>query len=149
MQTRLHSVTLGEGLANRSADLRAEIAIYDLMESGDFSVSGDDGGPYDLNFKLESGELIIEARKDDGIVVATCAMSALSAVIKKYLLVVKQFNRSVRRGANVIEKMEMLRRGIHNEVSEVVIGHFKEVGFVTDIDTARNIVSLIASFYPD
>jgi len=122
---RLVSVTLDEHSIGRSSpdiDHEREVAIYDLLEMNSFAPVGHDDGPYALHLSVNGNRLVFDIRLQDG------------SPVMAHLFSLSPLRR--------IEAIDMGRRGIHNEGSEILMERLREKVAI-DIDTARRLFTLI------
>ncbi|WP_439816107.1 UPF0262 family protein [Zavarzinia sp. CC-PAN008] len=147
-ERRLIAVTLDEGsVPRRSADLEHErrVAIYDLIEQNEFSPRGDHGGPYHLHLAITEGRLVFDIRDQDDTPLGKVilALSPLRAVIKDYMAVCSVYYEAIKNASPArIESIDMGRRGLHNQGSELLVERLKGKIDI-DRDTARRLFTLI------
>ncbi len=149
---RLVAVTIDEGSIGRgNPDQEHEraIAIYDIVEANSFSVPDHPGGPYTLHLGLVENKLALEVRTADGTGCMThyLSLSPLRRVIKDYELICDSYYKAIRTASPTqIEAIDMGRRGLHNEASELLMERLD--GKVTiDFDTARRLFTLIFALH--
>jgi uncharacterized protein (UPF0262 family) len=145
---RLASVTLDEDSIGRaSADVEHErtIAIYDLLEQNHFAPVGHDGGPYALHLSINDNRLVFDIREQDGtpVVAHLFSLSPLRRIVKDYYMICDSYYQAIRTATpDKIEAIDMGRRGIHNEGSEILMERLKDK-VIVDRDTARRLFTLI------
>jgi uncharacterized protein (UPF0262 family) len=145
---RLVSVALDEESIGRSSpdvDHERTIAIYDLIERNHFAPVGDDGGPYALNLSINDNRLVFDIRQEDGaaVVAHLFSLSPLRRIVKDYYMICDSYYQAIRTATpDKIEAIDMGRRGIHNEGSEILMERLKDKVTV-DFDTARRLFTLI------
>ncbi len=150
---RLVDVILDESsLAAASADSEHErrIAIFDLKEANAFEVEGHDEGPYVLTLSMNDGRLVLDVARDadkQSIRVLVLSLSPFRRIIKDYFMVCDSYYQAIRTATpQQIEAIDMGRRGLHNEGSELLAqrlaGKFK-----VDFDTARRLFTLICALH--
>lgn len=131
----------------RNADVEHErsVAIFDLLEENHFSPVGHDGGPYHLRLGIADNNLILEIRDtaDQPIERVTLALAAFRGIVKDYFMICESYYAAIRQATpSQIEAIDMGRRGLHNEGSELLrerLGDKVEI----DFDTARRLFTLI------
>jgi uncharacterized protein (UPF0262 family) len=145
---RLVKVTLDEesiGRSSREVEHERAVAIYDLLEENSFSPVGHDGGPYALYLSITGNRLVFDVRSaDDAPVVAHhLSLTPLSRIVKDYFLVCESYYQAIRTASPTqIEAIDMGRRGLHNEGSELLLQRL--AGKIEmDGDTARRLFTLI------
>lgn len=145
---RLVDVTLDEtSLAATSADIEHErrVAIYDLVEQNRFEVVGHDRGPYRLHLAIIDKRLVLDIwdREERQCAVVGLALSPFRRIVKDYFLVCESYYQAIRAATpRQIEAIDMGRRGLHNDGSELLRERLKGKVEV-DFDTARRLFTLI------
>jgi uncharacterized protein (UPF0262 family) len=145
---RLVSVTLDEHSIGRSSpdiDHEREVAIYDLLEMNSFAPVGHDDGPYALHLSVNGNRLVFDIRLQDGSAVMAhlFSLSPLRRIVKDYYMICDSYYAAIRTATpDKIEAIDMGRRGIHNEGSQILMERLKEKVAI-DIDTARRLFTLI------
>lgn len=150
---RLVAVTLDQasiGRSNRDIEHERAIAIYDLIEENSFAPCGDtDAGPYLLNVSLADGRLVLEVSRQDGAPVVShhLSLSPLRRVVKDYFLVCESYYSAIRTASpSQIEAIDMGRRGLHNEGSELLRERLKDK-IELDFGTARRLFTLVCALH--
>jgi uncharacterized protein (UPF0262 family) len=149
---RLVAITLDEasiGRANPDVEHERTIAIYDLIEDNRFDPLGDDGGPYALRIGQIERRLSLEVMREDGTPVIThlLSLTPFRRVVKDYFLMCESYYAAIRVETPAkIETIDMARRGLHNEGSELLMERLKEKVAV-DFDTARRLFTLICALH--
>jgi len=145
---RLAAVTLDEktiGRANADVEHEREVAIYDLLEKNSFAPVGHDGGPYALHLSINGNRLVFDIRMTDGtpVVAHLFSLSPLRRIVKDYYLICDSYYQAIRTATpDKIEAIDMGRRAIHNDGSQILMERLKNKVAV-DIDTARRLFTLI------
>jgi len=146
---RLVKLTLDENSIGRSsADVEHEraVAIYDLLERNSFAPAGHDGGPYGLHLAVVGNRLVLEVRTADEQVVVThhLSLTPLKRIVKDYFMICDSYYAAIRTSTpSQIEAIDMGRRALHNEGSELLMERLKDK-IVIDFDTARHLFTLVA-----
>ncbi|MCI5046978.1 MAG: UPF0262 family protein [Aquisalinus sp.] len=153
---RLVRVELDErSLAPANADIEHErkVAVYDLLQENTFQPLGDADvigeGPFVLYLSSSEGRLVMDVRKEDETPVGQLhlSMAPLRKIIKDYFLLCESYYDAIRNAApQQIETIDMARRGMHNEGSEILEERLKDK-IALDFDTSRRLFTLICSFY--
>jgi uncharacterized protein (UPF0262 family) len=145
---RLVKVTLDEGSIGRSSpDIEHEraVAIYDLLEDNSFTPVDHDGGPYALHLSIAENRLVFDIRQEDGspVMAHLLSLTPLRRIVKDYFLICDSYYKAIRTSTpSQIEAIDMGRRGLHNEGSELLMERLKEK-IAVDFDTARRLFTLI------
>jgi uncharacterized protein (UPF0262 family) len=148
IKQRLVSVTLDEasiGRANPDVEHERTIAIYDLLELNHFAPVGDTSGPYALHLSINDNRLVFDIRLEDGtpVVAHLFSLSPLRRIVKDYYMICDSYYQAIRTATpDKIEAIDMGRRGIHDEGSNVLMERLKDKVTV-DHDTARRLFTLI------
>ena len=145
---RLVKVTLDEGSIGRSSpDIEHEraVAIYDLIEENAFAPADHPGGPYALNLSIAENRLVFDIREENGTPVMAhfLSLTPFRRIVKDYFLICDSYYKAIRTATPThIEAIDMGRRGLHNEGSELLRERLKEK-IEIDFDTARRLFTLI------
>lgn len=149
-KNRLISVVLDDasiGRATPDVEQERSIAIFDILEENDFRPSNHDGGPYTLKLSNLDGRFVLEIALEDGGPVMThiLSMTPFRSIIKDYFMICESYFAAIRAASpGKIEAIDMARRGIHNEGSELL--QERLAGKVeVDFDTARRIFTLLCA----
>ena len=145
---RLVAVHLDEetiGRSNPDVEHEREVAIYDLLEQNYFSPVDHKGGPYALHLSITGNRLVFDIREEDGtpVVAHLLSLTPLRRIVKDYYTICDSYYQAIRTATpDKIEAIDMGRRAIHNDGSQILMDRLK--GKVTvDIDTARRLFTLI------
>lgn len=131
----------------RAAEVEHEraVAVYDLLEENYFAPNGDFIGPYALYLRLEDTRLIFDVRKEDDtpLVQVPLALKTFQSIVKDYFLICESYFAAIKKSTpSQIEAIDMGRRGLHNEGSELL--RERLVGKIdVDFDTARRLFTLV------
>jgi uncharacterized protein (UPF0262 family) len=145
---RLASVTLDEasiGRSNEDVEHEREVAIYDLLEMNSFAPVGHDDGPYALHLSVNGNRLVFDIRLQDGspVVAHLFSLSPLRRIVKDYYMICDSYYQAIRTATpDKIEAIDMGRRAIHNDGSEILMERLKDK-VIIDLDTARRLFTLI------
>ena len=139
----LDAETLDPG--SRDVEHEREVAIYDLVEASVFAPVGHDGGPYRLNLLHAANRLVFDVRLEDDtpLVAHYLSLTPFRRLVKDYLLMCESYFQAIRTSTpSQIEAIDMGRRGLHNEGSELLQERLKDK-IDMDFDTARRLFTLI------
>jgi uncharacterized protein (UPF0262 family) len=145
---RLIKIVLDEdsiGPGTRDVEHERAVAIYDLVEQNSFAPVGHDGGPYCLKLQLAGNRLIFDIRTEDDrpVVAHHLSLTPFRRLVKDYFLVCETYYQAIRTATpSQIEAIDMGRRGLHDEGSEILVERLKHK-VVLDFDTARRLFTLI------
>jgi uncharacterized protein (UPF0262 family) len=110
-----------------------------------FKPVGHDGGPYALHLSINGNRLVFDIRLEDGtpVVAHLFSLSPLRRIVKDYYMICDSYYQAIRTATpDKIEAIDMGRRGIHNDGSNILVERLKDKVAV-DIDTARRLFTLI------
>ena len=146
---RLCNVQLDEKtLVRRKPEVEHEraIAIYDLLVENYFCPVGDYVGPYSLHISLVENRLVLDIRSEDDITRQTevvLPVTPFRAVVKDYFLICESYYTAIKKSTpSQIEAIDMGRRGLHNEGSEIL--RERLAGKIeVDLETARRLFTLV------
>ena len=139
----LDEVTIGGG--SRDVEHERAIAIYDLLEDNTFAPVGHDGGPYCLDLPVAGNRLVFDIATEAGerVIAHHLSLTPFRRMVKDYFLICDSYYQAIRDGdAGQIEAIDMGRRGLHNEASELLVERLKDK-IAIDFDTARRLFTLI------
>lgn len=135
------------GVVYRTRDVEHEraVAIYDLIESNHFAPVGHEGGPYHLVLGIAENRAVLAIRTAEGEEVGEVLLplASLRRVIKDYFVVCESYYQAIKTLSPAqIEAIDMGRRGLHNEGSEILR---EKLAARVDVDqnTARRLFTLV------
>ena len=149
---RLVSVEIDPGslaAASPEAEHERRVAIFDLIEENTFGVLDHEGGPYTLRLLGQERKLAFEIGLEDGTHVHTfvISLSPFRRVVRDYFLICESYYDAIRTMTPMqIEAIDMARRGLHNEGSELLAERLKGK-IEVDFDTARRLFTLICALH--
>jgi uncharacterized protein (UPF0262 family) len=133
--------------ASREAEQERDAAITDLLEANSFALTIGGAGPYHLILAVQSGRLVFDVRNQAQEPVAAfgLSLSPFRRIVSDYLQICESYYGAVRSGStSQIETIDMARRGLHNEGSEILRERLS--GKVEmDLDTARRLFTLVCA----
>ena len=149
---RLIAVDLDEASIERSTpDIEHEraVAIYDLLAENRFEPAGDAGGPYRLKIAVVEKKLVFAIERENGEPVVTHILSLgpFRRIVKDYFLICESYFEAIKTATpSQIEAIDMGRRGVHNDGSQLLVDRLK--GKITvDFDTARRLFTLVCALH--
>ena len=137
-----------ESISRAPPDIEHEraVAIFDLIEDNSFALCGhEDAGPFRLVLKRADTRLVLDIRNDadEPIVTHILSLTPLRRIVKDYFVICDSYYEAIKAGApSRIEAIDMGRRGVHNEGSQMLMDRLKgkiDVNF----DTARRLFTLV------
>lgn len=137
------------GASGPDAEHERRVAIFDLIEQNSFGLPERDDGPYVLALSKVERRLVFAVKDEGGNDVHTFILSLgpFRGVIRDYFMICDSYYDAIRtQTPHQIEAIDMARRGIHNEGSELLAERLK--GKV-DVDflTARRLFTLICALH--
>jgi uncharacterized protein (UPF0262 family) len=145
---RIARITLDErSVVRRSPEVEHEraVAIYDLIEENKFCLIGAEPGPYSLHLSIEENRLVFDARdtSEQPLRRVVLALSPFRRIIKDYFQICESYFTAIKTASpSQIEAIDMGRRGLHNEGSELLQQRL-DGKIELDRDTARRLFTLI------
>ncbi|WP_417458464.1 UPF0262 family protein [Kordiimonas sp.] len=149
---KLVDVTLDQSTITRwSADVEHErrIAIFDLLEENSFRLvkSADERyeGPYKLHLGILEGRLAFDVKStgDDILMSFRLAVTPFRRVIRDYFAICDSYYEAIKSASpSQIEAIDMGRRGLHNQGSELLMERL-EGKIDVDMQTARRLFTLV------
>ena len=126
------------------------VAIRDLIDENEFAPVGRGEGPFALRLSLDGRRLVFaidEARGDEReeAAVHILSLTPFARIIRDYDAIRGSYINAVRDGETArIEAIDMGRRGVHNEGSELLMERL--AGKIEiDFDTARRLFTLVCA----
>jgi uncharacterized protein (UPF0262 family) len=151
-RNRIASIEIDESSlapAGPDADHERKVAIFDILEGNTFRLVGHEGGPYNVVLSLADNRLVFDIAEADGTPVRKLMLSltALRRVIKDYFMICDSYYDAIRNSTpSQIEAIDMGRRGLHNEGSQLLTERLAEKAEV-DFDTARRLFTLVCALH--
>lgn len=146
----LQSIELDEGslaAISRDQEQERQIAIFDLLEENYFAPDGADGGPYDLKMGLHENKLMLDVRGPGYERRHILSLSPFRSLIRDYFMICESYYEAIRNSTPAqIEALDMGRRGLHNEASELLRTRLSGK-IETNLDTARRLFTLICALH--
>jgi uncharacterized protein (UPF0262 family) len=147
-ELRIAKITLDEKtVVRRNADIEHEraVAIFDLLEENSFvPVAGYDG-PFHLDLGIEDSRLVLDIRGTDEVSRERIVLSLapFRGIVKDYFLICESYFAAIKRASTMqIEAIDMGRRGLHNEGSELLRERLADK-VALDLNTARRLFTLV------
>lgn len=131
-----------------------DIAIFDLLEDNHFELVNRQGkppveGPYKLTLSQEDKRLVFTISDIDNktLAVHNLSLTPFKTVIKDYFLICESYFEAIKTATpERIEAIDMGRRGLHNEGSELLMNRLKEK-ITLDKPTSRRLFTLITALH--
>jgi uncharacterized protein (UPF0262 family) len=149
---RIVDIVLDEkSVARRTPEVEHEraVALFDLLEENDFALVGGEPGPYKLHIGIFEQRLVfgVHDAHDGKLRDIVLSLTPFRKVVKDYFLVCESYYSAIKKlGTSQIEALDMGRRGLHNEGSELL--RERLAGKIeVDHDTARRLFTLICALH--
>lgn len=145
---RLVDVELDETVGRAAPDIEHEraVAIFDLVEENSFRPMGDEGnGPYKLRISLVDARLVFAISRESGedVVTHILSLTPFKKIVKDYFMICESYYEAIRSATpRQIEAIDMGRRGLHNEGSQLLKDRL-DGKIEVDFDTARRLFTLV------
>ena len=145
---RLANISLDDSaVVRRTPEVEHEraVAIYDLLEGNSFRPVGDFSGPYHLHLSISENRLLLDIRteEDEALGTVTLPLLPFRRVVRDYFGVCESYYEAIKTASPAkIEAIDMGRRGLHNEGSELLQERL-DGKIEIDFDTARRLFTLI------
>jgi uncharacterized protein (UPF0262 family) len=149
---RIVDIVLDEkSVARRTPEVEHEraVALFDLLEENDFTLVGHEVGPYKLHLGIFEQRLVfgVHDRHDTKLRDIVLSLTPFRKIVKDYFLICESYYAAIKKLSNrQIEALDMGRRGLHNEGSELL--RERLAGKIElDLDTARRLFTLICALH--
>jgi uncharacterized protein (UPF0262 family) len=145
---RIANITLDEHtVLRRNDDIEHEraVAIADLLAENSFITKAGHAGPFHLHLGIEENRLRLDVRNtaDETLERVVLPLTQFRGVVKDYFMVCGSYYSAVRsNNPSRIEAIDMGRRALHNEGSELLRESLAEQVDV-DLNTARRLFTLL------
>ena len=145
--SKLIAIDLDATIGRATPDIEHEraVAIFDLIEENDFQPIGLPAGSFKLKLSLIDKRLVFDIRSeaDEAVVTHILSLTPLKRIIRDYFLICDSYYQAIRSATpSQIEAIDMGRRGIHNDGSQIL--RERLAGKIeVDLDTARRLFTLI------
>jgi len=145
---RIAKITLDEkSVVRRNADVEHEraVAIFDLLEENCFAPTAGYEGPFHIHLSIEENRLNLDICTAEGekLERVTLPVAAFRSIVKDYFMICESYYAAIRRSTpSQIEAIDMGRRGLHNEGSELLRERLADK-IAIDLNTARRLFTLV------
>ena len=151
-KSRIVSIEIDEkslAPAGPDADHERKVAIFDIIEGNTFRIVDHEGGPYAIVLSLADNRLVFDVAEENGSPVRRMMLSltTLRRVIKDYFMICDSYYDAIRNSTpSQIEAIDMGRRGLHNEGSQILTEKLANKVEV-DFDTSRRLFTLVCALH--
>lgn len=148
--SRLASLELADSIGSSpspEAEHERKAAIYDLLEGNSFTLCNGVAGPYHLVLATMEGRLVFDVRDtaQQPIVAFGLSLTPFRRIVKDYFQICESYYDAIRNSNPAqIETIDMARRGLHNEGSEILMERLRGKADM-DLDTARRLFTLLTA----
>ncbi len=146
---RIVSIFLDEkSVVRRAAHVEHErkVAVYDLLEENYFAPVDDDAGPYTLRLSIEENRLVFDVWNEEdsvALIKFSLPLNTFRRIVKDYFMVCESYFEAIKTAPpSRIESLDMGRRGLHNEGSDILRERLKDKVEI-DLATSRRLFTLL------
>ncbi len=145
---RIANIALDERtVVRRNPDIEHEraVAIYDLLEENSFAPKAGGEGPFDVMLGVIENRLVLDVKDRNGDPADRIAvpLAPFRQIVKDYFTICESYYSAIRHAPpSQIEAIDMGRRGLHNEGSELLKERLADK-VELDFDTARRLFTLL------
>lgn len=122
------------------------VAIFDLLEDNSFRLKEHpEILRYHLHLSIEENRLVVDTRTTDDTPIdkVVIPVTPFRSIVKDYFLICESYYNAIKRSTPAqIEAIDMGRRGLHNEGSEMLRERLADK-VEMDLQTARRLFTLI------
>ena len=136
--------SIGPG-TSPEAEHERRVAIYDIIEENSFTLIAAPQGPYRLSLSTADGRLIFDIlnAREERLSMIGLSMAPFRRIVKDYYMICESYHQAIRTATpSQIETIDMARRGLHNEGSELLRERLQGKVEV-DFNTARRLFTLV------
>lgn len=136
--------TFGRGRRPEVEQERA-VAIDDLVEENSFALADGPAGPYHLVLGIAENRLVfrVQSEQQQDLKIIGLALGPFRRIIRDYRDICESYYNAIRSlSPSQIETIDMARRGVHNDGSELLIRRL-EGKISLDHGTARRLFTLL------
>lgn len=146
---RLLKIEIGSSIGKApspEAESDRQLAAHELLETSSFELANGMPGPYTLKLSTVDQRLIFEfVNVAEQNYTIGLSLSPFRRVMKDYFEICDSYNMAVKASnPRAIEAIDMARRGIHNDGSELLQERLAGKAEM-DFDTARRLFTLVCS----
>ena len=140
-----------KSIIRRNADIDHErrVAIYDLLQENYYQplseLPDNYQGPFQVKLRMEENRLAMDIHDETGqnLTSISLPLTTLRRTIKEYFHICDSYFEAIKTSSpRRIETIDMARRGLHNEGSEILVERL-EKKIKMDLQTARRLFTLI------
>ncbi len=146
MSERIAKIELDQRATKRSKEAEHErnVAIADLLDENTFEPMCMQDGPYDIVLGVSDGRLVLDVNSVSGKTSrVVLSIAPLRGIIRDYFMICESYYDALKDAScGKIEAIDMGRRGVHNEGSELLQEVLKD-RIIVDFPTARRLFTLI------
>ncbi len=149
---RIIEITLDEEtLVHTSADIEHErkVAMFDLIEDNHFYPINTSRGPYRLHLSIMENRLVFDMSTEgcEPVGRVMLSLSPFRRIVKDYFMLCESYFAAIRTASpSQIEAIDMGRRGLHNEGSELLIERLDDK-INLDFNTSRRLFTLLCALH--
>lgn len=143
-----HVELVEKNIIRRNMEVEHEraVALFDLLEDNRFALSETrDAGPFRLFLSAEDNRLIFDVRTTEDVALTRIALplTPFRTIVRDYFMICDSYYKAIKTASpSQIEAIDMGRRGLHNEGSELLRERLAGKAEM-DLNTARRLFTLI------
>jgi uncharacterized protein (UPF0262 family) len=125
------------------------VAIEDLLEENTFALPSGPEGPYHLVLGIADNRLVLHIKDENGqdLRIIGLAMGPFRRMVRDYRTICESYYNAIRTlSPSQIETIDMARRGMHNEGSELLRSRLDGKVDI-DLHTARRLFTLLCALH--
>ncbi len=143
----VHIVLDEKTMVRRTPEVEHErqVAMFDLLEENFFSPVGVPDGPYHLHLAVQENRLLFDVRSvaEKKLRDIILSLTPFRTIVKDYFMICESYYDAIKKlSPSQIEALDMGRRGLHNEGSELLRERL-DGKIEIDFDTSRRLFTLI------
>jgi uncharacterized protein (UPF0262 family) len=146
--TDIVNISLDERtIVRRNADIEHErkVAIFDLLEENHFALVSGLAAPYDLELAVQENRLVMHVRdaNEQPLENIKLDLRPFRRIVKDYFMVCESYFNAIKTSSpSQIEAIDMGRRSLHNEGSDLLRDRLARK-IEMDNNTARRLFTLV------
>lgn len=131
---------------NMEVEHERAVALFDLLDENRFALVEQPGaGPFRLFLSTEDNRLVFDVRDgdDEGLARISLPLTPFRTIVRDYFMICDSYYKAIKTASpSQIEAIDMGRRGLHNEGSELLRERLAGKAEM-DLNTARRLFTLI------
>lgn len=139
----IRSITLNKLVHEQFWNTELEVAVQDLQNRNNFSLTECGCGPYNVEMLIVDGRVVLHVTSKGTDKKITIPVKPFKSVIKDYFLVFDSYQDALNNGQHAkLQAIDMGRRGLHDEGADILIDVLSSK-IKTDHETARRLFTIM------